>query len=72
MFTAVTVVLLLQLQRSGGLTTVVLVAVVVTVQVFVTAFGRQDAATRPALEVAGGALCGNATKTTTTRKTSES
>lgn len=36
--------------------TVVLVAVVVTVQVSVTAFGCQDAATRPTLEVAGGAL----------------
>lgn len=44
------------------LTAVVFVTVVVTVQVSVTAFGCQDASTRPTLEVAGGALCchGNA------------
>lgn len=66
---AVLVVVLLNTQttgcvRSGGLlfwnvclTTVVLVAVVVTVQVSVTSLGCQDAATWPTLEVAGGALC---------------
>lgn len=44
---------------SHRLTTVLLVAVVVTVQVSVTAFGRQDTATRSTLEVTGRALCHN-------------
>lgn len=46
------------------LTTVVLVAVVVAVQVSVTAFGPQDAAARLTLEVAGRALCYHGNKTT--------
>lgn len=52
---------------SVRLTTVVLVAVVVTVQVSVAPFARQDAAARPTLKVAWGALCchGNAPKTAT-------
>lgn len=40
-----------------SLTTVVLITVVITVQVSVTSFGGQDAATGPTLEVAGRALC---------------
>lgn len=53
-------------QADARLTAVVLVAVVVTVQVSVAAFPRQDAASRATLEVAGGALCyhGNALEAT--------
>lgn len=51
-------------QMLTGLTAVVLVAVVVTVQVSVAALAGQDAAARPTLEVTGGALCyhGNTTR----------
>lgn len=51
------------------LTTLVFVAVVVTVLVSVASFAGQDAAARPTLEVTGGALCyhGNALDATGNR-----